>query len=78
MILKVISAQDIVFQGEVKVVHLPGAMGAFTVLPGHASLISTLTLGDIRYTDAAGEEHRISVAGGIVDVDLNIVSVCIY
>ncbi len=78
MILKVISAQDIVFQGEVKVVHLPGAMGAFTVLPGHASLISTLTPGDIRYTDAAGEEHRISVAGGIVDVDSNIVSVCIY
>ncbi len=78
MILKVISAQDIVFQGEVKVVHLPGAMGAFTVLPGHASLISTLTSGDIRYTDAAGEEHRISVAGGIVDVDSNIVSVCIY
>lgn len=78
MILKVISAQDIVFQGEVKVVHLPGAMGAFTVLPGHASLISNLTPGDIRYTDAAGEEHRISVAGGIVDVDSNIVSVCIY
>lgn len=78
MILKVISAQDIVFQGEVKVVHLPGAMGAFTVLPGHASLISTLTPGDIRYTDAVGEEHRISVAGGIVDVDSNIVSVCIY
>lgn len=78
MILKVISAQDIVFQGEVKVVHLPGAMGAFTVLPGHASLISTLTPGDIRYTDAAGEEHKISVAGGIVDVDSNIVSVCIY
>lgn len=78
MILKVISAQDIVFQGEVKVVHLPGAMGAFTVLRGHASLISTLTPGDIRYTDAAGEEHRISVGGGIVDVDSNIVSVCIY
>lgn len=78
MILKVISAEDIVFQGEVKVVHLPGAMGAFTVLPGHASLISTLTPGDIRYTDAAGEEHKVAVAGGIVDVDSNIVSVCIY
>ncbi len=69
MILKIISAEDIVFQGEVKVVHLPGTMGAFTVLPGHASLISTLTPGDIRY---------IAVGGGIVDVDSNIVSVCIY
>lgn len=78
MILKIISAEDIVFQGEVKVVHLPGTMGAFTVLPGHASLISTLTPGEIRYTDASGEEHKVSVGGGLVDVDSNIVSVCIY
>lgn len=78
MTLKIISAEDIVFQGEVKVVHLPGAKGAFTVLPGHASLISTLTPGNIRYTDADSAEHTVSVGGGIVDVDSNIVSVCIY
>ncbi len=78
MILKIISAEDIVFQGEVKVVHLPGTMGAFTVLPGHASLISTLTPGDIRYTAADGGECTVAVGGGIVDVDSNIVSVCIY
>ncbi|MDE5664895.1 ATP synthase F1 subunit epsilon [uncultured Duncaniella sp.] len=78
MILKIISAEDIVFQGEVTVVHLPGTMGAFTVLPGHASLISTLTPGDIRYTALDGGEHTVAVGGGIVDVDSNIVSVCIY
>lgn len=79
MILKVISAEDILFQGEVKAVHLPGALGAFTVLPGHAALISTLTPGEIRYTAATdGEEHQVSITGGIVDVDSNIVSVCIY
>ncbi len=78
MILKVISAEDILFQGEVKVVHLPGSMGAFTVLPGHASLVSTLNSGEIRYTLADGSDHEVSVGGGIVDVDNNIVSVCIY
>ncbi len=78
MILKIISADSTLFEGEVKAVHLPGAMGAFTVLPGHASLISTLTPGSIRYTDNAGEEKELSVGGGIVDVDSNIVSVCIY
>ncbi len=78
MILKVISAEDILFQGEVKVVHLPGSMGAFTVLPGHASLVSTLNSGEIRYTSADGSDHEVSVGGGIVDVDNNIVSVCIY
>lgn len=78
MILKVISAEDVIFQGEVSVVHLPGAMGAFTVLPGHASLISTLTPGEIRFTETDSKEHSVNITGGIVDVDDNIVSVCIY
>ncbi|MCM1137737.1 MAG: ATP synthase F1 subunit epsilon [Duncaniella sp.] len=77
MTLKIISAEDIVFQGEVSVVHLPGSMGAFTVLPGHASLISTLTPGTVRYTTSEGEQQA-EITGGIVDVDNNIVSICIY
>ena len=77
MTLKIISAEDILFEGEVTVVHLPGALGAFTVLPGHASLISTLTPGSVRYTATDGE-HSVTVEGGIADVDSNVVSVCIY
>lgn len=78
MILKVISAEDVLFEGQVKVVHLPGATGAFTVLPGHASLISTLTPGAVRFTLDSGEEKEVAIGGGIVDVDSNVVSVCIY
>lgn len=79
MTLKIISADDILFSGEVKAVHLPGAMGAFTVLPGHASLISTLTPGKVCYTTAdTGEEQSKQIEGGIVDVDSDIISVCIY
>lgn len=77
MTLKIISADDIMFQGDASVVHLPGTMGAFTGLPGHASLISTLTPGTVRYTSADGE-HSVKIEGGIVDVDSDIVSVCIY
>lgn len=77
MTLKIISAEDIVFEGEVSVVHLPGSIGAFTVLPGHASLISTLTPGTVRYTAPDGE-HTAEISGGIADVDNNIVSICIY
>jgi F0F1-type ATP synthase, epsilon subunit (mitochondrial delta subunit) len=78
MILKVISAEDVLFEGNVSVVHLPGALGAFTVLPGHASLISTLVPGDVVFRLDDGEERSVSLSGGIVDVDSNIVSVCIY
>jgi len=77
MTLKIISAEDVVFEGEVSVVHLPGSMGAFTVLPGHASLISTLTPGSVRYTATDGE-HMAEISGGIADVDNNVVSICIY
>lgn len=79
MTLKIISAEDIVFEGKVKAVHLPGAMGEFTVLRNHASLISSLVPGKIRYTEiGSDEEQSVETAGGIVDVDNNVVSVCIY
>ena len=77
MTLKIISADDILFQGDASVVHLPGTTGAFTVLPGHASLISTLTPGTVRYT-SGGTEQRVDIQGGIADVDSDVVSVCIY
>lgn len=77
MILKVISAYDILFQGEVDKVTLPGAEGTFMVLPHHASLISTLVKGEVEY-EADGRQGAIEVAGGIVDVDNDVVSVCIY
>ena len=74
MTLKIISAEDVLFEGEASVVHLPGTQGAFTVLPGHASLISTLTPGRVRYTASDGE-HDIDIQGGVDNI---IVSVCIY
>lgn len=77
MILKVISAQDVVFSGEVTLVTLPGEKGLFTVLNNHASLVSTLVAGKIIY-EADGSRHEIAVDGGMVDVDNNVVSVCIY
>ncbi|MBQ8773552.1 MAG: hypothetical protein IJZ17_03650 [Muribaculaceae bacterium] len=77
MILKVISTEDILFQGEVDMVTLPGEKGGFTVLNNHASIISTLSSGTIVYGKGA-ERSQIEVKGGIVDVDNNVVSVCIY
>lgn len=77
MTLRIISPADIVFEGTVNSVTLPGAMGSFTVLPRHAALISTLTRGEIIYS-VGGNEHRIATDGGLVDVVNDVVSVCIY
>ncbi len=78
MTLKLISAEAVIFDGEVKNVTLPGTMGEFQVLNNHAALISTLTPGTVRYTDAAGAPGSAEITGGLVDVDSNVVSVCIY
>ena len=68
-----------VFEGEVDSVTLPGSMGGFTVLKNHASIISTLTAGAIVYTPVgSSEEQRQEIGGGLVDVDNNIISVCLY
>ena len=77
MTLKIISAEDILFQGEGSSVTLPGTLGSFTVLHNHASLISTLTPGLVTYKED-GVENSVEIGGGIVDVDNNVVSVCIY
>lgn len=77
MTLKVISSEAIVFEGEVTSVTLPGEKGQFTVLQNHASLISTLVSGPLSYT-ADGHTEKIDIDGGIVDVDNNVVSVCIF
>ena len=78
MILKIISAEDVLFQGEAESVTLPGAMGQFTVLRNHASLISTLVPGKITYRTPDGRTASVDTDGGLVDVDNNVVSVCVY
>lgn len=77
MTLKIISAENVLFEGEATSVTLPGEMGRFTVLPHHASLVSTLVSGKIVYKSGT-DEHSVNVEGGIADVDNDVVSVCVY
>lgn len=86
MTLKIISTTEVIFEGEVSMVSLPGALGRFTVLRNHASLISTLTAGKITYRtgeeaharDNEAYDAHFDISGGIADIDNNIISVCVY
>lgn len=78
MTLKIISSDQVLFEGNAKSVTLPGALGSFTILKNHASLVSVLVSGKIEYTDEDGRSESIPIKGGIADVDNNLVSVCIY
>lgn len=85
MTLKIISTTEILFEGEVTLVSLPGMMGRFTVLKNHASLISTLIKGSIDYkvsenplSDNGPYSGSFDIKGGIADIDNNLISVCVY
>lgn len=77
MTLKIISAEQIEFEGEVQQVTLPGTMGSFQILNNHAALISSLVAGTISYVVDDKTEQR-EIKGGIADVKDNIVNVCLY
>ena len=77
MKLEIISPSEIMFSGEVDSVTLPGVAGQFTVLKNHASLISVLRPGEVRY-NSGGIDTRVDIKGGIVDIDMNKISVCVY
>ncbi|MDE7426290.1 MAG: ATP synthase F1 subunit epsilon [Muribaculaceae bacterium] len=78
MTLKIISANEVVYEGTAKSVTLPGTMGQFTVLNHHAALVSTLTAGKITFTTEDDKLNSYTISGGVVDVDNNVVSVCLY
>ncbi len=74
--LKIVSPERIVFNGEVENVTVPGTLGSFEILTDHAPIISSLEIGRVEYTTAAGKQ-QLDVKGGFVEVKKNEVSLCV-
>ena len=76
MFLEILSAEEKIFSGEVDSVILPGTDGQFQILNNHAHIISSLTNGEIKYSDKSKNE-TLEINGGIVEVLDNKVSALI-
>ena len=76
MQVDVVSAEEEIFSGAAEFVVLPGEIGELGVYPRHAPLITRIKPGTvrIRMPDRADEE-LIFVAGGILEVQPNMVTV---
>ena len=74
MRLEIVTAERILFEGEVDVVVVPGADGEIGVLPKHAALMTVLQPGELRYRTGDREEQFV-VTGGFVEVRGDRVSV---
>ena len=67
MYLEIITPDKKVFEGEVKLVQLPGSKGGFEILTNHAPIISTLEKGTIKVQDMNNQEHLFEVNGGVIE-----------
>lgn len=71
----VVSAEESIFSGLAKFVALPGEAGELGILPGHTPLITRIKPGAVRIQKEDGEEEFVFVAGGILEVQPNHITV---
>jgi len=72
----VVSAEEAIYSGEAEFVVLPGEEGELGIYPRHTPLITRIKPGTVRIKPASGgEEELIFVAGGILEVQPNLVTV---
>jgi len=71
---EIVSQDRMVYEGDVDIVVLPGMDGEMGVLPHHAPLLTTLKFGIIKVR-AKGDEQVFAVAGGVAEIQPDIVTV---
>lgn len=71
---EIVSQDRMVFEGDVDIVVLPGADGEMGILPHHSPLLTTLKYGFIKVRQK-GSEQVFTVAGGVAEVQPEIVTV---
>jgi F-type H+-transporting ATPase subunit epsilon len=71
---EIVSQDRTVFQGDVDMVVLPGAAGEMGILPHHAPVLAMLKYGVIKIRKD-GKEELFAVAGGLAEVQPDIVTV---
>ena len=75
--LKIVSPERIEFDVEAESVLVPGSKGQFEILNDHAPIISTLNKGMVEYKLPKGDKLKLSIMGGFVEVQQNVVSLCV-
>ena len=71
MNLQIITPDNKVFDGEVKLVQVPGSKGSFQILRNHAPIISTLEKGEVKIIDWDDRTSFITISGGVIEVKNN-------
>jgi len=66
---ELVTPDRVAVSGLARQVVVPGLEGQFTVLPGHAPVISLLRPGMVEVTLEGADKRRVFVKGGIAELD---------
>ena len=73
--IRVVSPEEVVFDGEVSALVAPAWDGRVGVLPGHAPMLALIGSGELNLDRAGGGSDTFHVAGGVLKVERNVVTV---
>ena len=73
--VNVVSAEESIFSGRARFVVLPGENGDLGIYPRHLPLITRIRPGSVRIRMEDGKEEFVFVAGGILEVQPDCVTV---
>jgi F-type H+-transporting ATPase subunit epsilon len=74
--IDVVSSEESIYSGEAEFVVLPGEAGELGIYPRHTPLITRIRPGSVRIKPAGGgAEELIFVAGGILEVQPQVITV---
>jgi len=71
MELEIITPDKKVYEGQVKLVKVPGSKGSFEILNNHAPIISILEKGEVKVIDSNDKTDFYDISGGVVEVKQN-------
>jgi F-type H+-transporting ATPase subunit epsilon len=69
--LEIVTPKKVVYSSEVLSFTAPGTNGSFQVLVNHAPFLSSVGIGEVKLTDAVGNNTRYATTGGFVEVKNN-------
>jgi F-type H+-transporting ATPase subunit epsilon len=73
--LDIVTPDRVVVRDEATSVVAPGVLGSFGILYNHAPMLAELGIGELRYRRDSGQEHRLAIGGGFLQVFNNEVTV---
>ena len=75
MHLDIVSAEEKIFSGNVKIIIAAAMMGEVGIYPKHTPMITPLKPGEVKITTEEDEEKLFFISGGVIEVQPDIVTV---